>query len=130
MVTGEIIDPKIMVYGHLSDTEMAVKVRMLMRDTLSHEAVCCGARDRIMYLSQELERERRGIAECRSHYENEQNQLMSKYQDLAHKYEQLSAKCTKVMDTYDKVMSEIGEETTVDKDRCWCGVEDCEAHRD
>jgi len=32
---------------------MACKVRMLYRDTLNHEAVVTGARDRIMWLSQE-----------------------------------------------------------------------------
>lgn len=39
-------------YGaHLSDAEVASKVRMLMRHDLDHEQVCCLARDRIAYLS-------------------------------------------------------------------------------
>jgi len=55
-MTGDIVKKDEMVYGHLSDLEMAVKVRMLFRDTLEHESVCCGARDRIMYLSQQVAR--------------------------------------------------------------------------
>jgi len=55
-MTGDIIKKEEMVYGKLSDLEMASKVRMLFRDTLEHETVCCGARDRIMYLSQQVER--------------------------------------------------------------------------
>lgn len=53
-MTGDPVDRATMVYGRLTDIEMADKVRMLMRDTLQHEAICCGARDRIMYLSQQL----------------------------------------------------------------------------
>ncbi len=52
-MTGDPVDPKTMTYGHLTDHQMADKVRMLMRDTLEHEAVCCGARDRIMFLHQQ-----------------------------------------------------------------------------
>jgi hypothetical protein len=37
----------------ISDYEVAGQVRMLMRDELRHEAVCCLARDRIMALSKE-----------------------------------------------------------------------------
>ena len=40
--------------GHLSDAEIADKVRMLMRGDLDHEAVCVMARDRIKYLSERL----------------------------------------------------------------------------
>ena len=40
-------------YPDLSDFHMAGKVRMLMRSDLDHEGVVCGARDRIMCLSQE-----------------------------------------------------------------------------
>ena len=54
-MTGDRVKKDEMAYSHLSDFEMAVKVRMLYRDTLEHESVCCGARDRIMYLSQQLE---------------------------------------------------------------------------
>jgi hypothetical protein len=37
--------------GHLSDAEVAGKVRMLMRNDLDHESVCVMARDRIRDLS-------------------------------------------------------------------------------
>jgi hypothetical protein len=37
--------------GHLSNEEVAVKVRMLMRHDLDHEAVCTIARDRIVWLA-------------------------------------------------------------------------------
>ncbi|MDO8415537.1 MAG: hypothetical protein Q7S87_04935 [Agitococcus sp.] len=52
-MTGDPIDKEKMCFGHLTDLEMANKVRMLYRDTLDHEAVVTGARDRIMWLSQE-----------------------------------------------------------------------------
>lgn len=55
-MTGDPVDPKTMTYGWMTDLQMANKVRMLMRNTLEHEAVCCGARDRIMLLSQQLEK--------------------------------------------------------------------------
>lgn len=38
----------------LSDMDVASKVRMLMRDDFDHEAVCTMARDRIVYLSDQL----------------------------------------------------------------------------
>lgn len=47
---------KNITYSKLSDSEMAGMVRMLMRSDLNHESVCVGARDRIMYLSQQLEK--------------------------------------------------------------------------
>lgn len=56
MTTGDRIDPKSMVYADESDIQVASRVRMLFRDQLDHEAVCTGARDRIMYLSQQVER--------------------------------------------------------------------------
>lgn len=40
-------------YPQLTDRQMASKVRMLMRTDLEHEAVICGARDRIMALVKE-----------------------------------------------------------------------------
>jgi hypothetical protein len=49
--------------NYLSDLEMAFKVRMLMRNDLDHEAVCTAARDRIMWLSQQLEEQRTKIIE-------------------------------------------------------------------
>lgn len=39
---------------HLTDEQVAVKVRMLMRNDLDHEAVCLMSRDRIMCLSHEV----------------------------------------------------------------------------
>jgi hypothetical protein len=41
---------------HMPDVEVASRVRMLMRDQIDHEAICVTARDRIMWLSQEVER--------------------------------------------------------------------------
>lgn len=55
-MTGDEINKDTMCMGHLSDIEMAHVVRMLYRDTLNHEAVCTAARDRIMYLSQQVKR--------------------------------------------------------------------------
>lgn len=40
----------------LTDAEMAGTVRMLTRNDLGHEPIVCAARDRILHLSQELER--------------------------------------------------------------------------
>lgn len=54
-MTGDPVKKETMVFAELTDLQMANKVRMLMRDDLDHEAVCVGARDRIMYLSQQLE---------------------------------------------------------------------------
>ena len=49
----------------MTDSEVALMVRMLMRDQLDHEMVCTLARDRIMALSYQLsaERKRREEAE-------------------------------------------------------------------
>ena len=44
-----------MPYSNLNHEQMAGKVRMLMRDTLEHEAICTGARDRIIYLANQVE---------------------------------------------------------------------------
>lgn len=38
---------------HLTDEQMASRVRMLMRSDLDHESVCTSARDRIMCLVKE-----------------------------------------------------------------------------
>lgn len=54
-MTGDKVEKDKMTFAELSDLEMANKVRMLMRKALEHEAVCVGARDRIMYLSQQVE---------------------------------------------------------------------------
>lgn len=59
-MTGDKVIKERMCMGHLSDIEVADKVRMLMRNDLMHEATCTAGRDRIMYLSQRvalLERE-------------------------------------------------------------------------
>jgi hypothetical protein len=42
-------------YAHLTDKEIATRVRMLLRGDLDHEALCTGARDRILNLSQKLQ---------------------------------------------------------------------------
>lgn len=55
-MTGDEIDKDRMVFSDKSDLEVAFMVRMLMRDQLNHEQVCTGSRDRIMFLSQEVER--------------------------------------------------------------------------
>ena len=55
-MTGDEIDKDRMVFSDKSDLEVALQVRMLMRDQLNHEQVCTGGRDRIMFLSQEVER--------------------------------------------------------------------------
>jgi len=55
-------------YGHQSHDWMASKVRMLMRNDLDHEAVCTGARDRIVWLAarvKELEAEGATLGEGR-----------------------------------------------------------------
>ena len=50
-----------LIYRDLSDIQMANKVRTLFRDTIEHETVVRGARDRIMWLSQENERKQETI---------------------------------------------------------------------
>ena len=49
--------------AHLSDAEVASKVRMLMRGDLDHEAVCAMARDRIRDLARNLAAARARIVE-------------------------------------------------------------------
>jgi DNA-binding HxlR family transcriptional regulator len=57
MTTGDIVKKDNgMCYGHKSDMWVADKVRGLMRTDLDHEPTCTGARDRIVYLSQEVYR--------------------------------------------------------------------------
>ena len=53
------------VLSHLSDEEVASKVRMLCRNDLDHEPVVCAARDRILTLSDELARLRSENSELR-----------------------------------------------------------------
>lgn len=48
--------------AHLSDLEVAARVRMLMRTDLTHESTCELARDRIMGLSKEITRLRTALA--------------------------------------------------------------------
>jgi uncharacterized coiled-coil DUF342 family protein len=55
-VTGDIVEKNRMAGGKFSDIEAASMVRMLMRGDLNHEFVCLVGRDRIMYLSQEVDR--------------------------------------------------------------------------
>lgn len=55
-MTGDKETRSTMAYGHLSDIEVADKVRMLMRHDLNHESIVVAARDRIMYLSQQLQK--------------------------------------------------------------------------
>ncbi len=55
-MTGDIVEKDKMIAGKKSDIEVAGMVRMLMRDDLNHEFVCVAGRDRIMYLSQQLEK--------------------------------------------------------------------------
>lgn len=62
-MTGDKVEREKMVMGDLSDLQVAGKVRMLMRGDLDHEMVCTGARDRIMYLSQQVEYWKE-VAEC------------------------------------------------------------------
>jgi hypothetical protein len=47
--------------AHLSDEQVADRIRMLLRTDLDHEAVCLMARDRILALSQALEPMRREL---------------------------------------------------------------------
>ena len=54
-MTGDIVEKDRMTAGNKTDIEVAGMVRMLMRDDLNHEFVCLAGRDRIMYLSQQLE---------------------------------------------------------------------------
>lgn len=55
-MAGDEVTKDKMVMAELSDIEVAGKVRMLMRSDLHHEPVCVAARDRIMYLSQRVEK--------------------------------------------------------------------------
>jgi hypothetical protein len=64
-MTGDPLTKDTMCYGHKSDMWMASEVRMLYRDTLNHEAIVTGARDRIIYLSQELHKSHIRLAKAR-----------------------------------------------------------------
>ena len=64
-MTGDEITKETMAYSKLSDMAMASKVRMLYRTDLDHESVVCGARDRIVYLSQELHKAHLRLAKAR-----------------------------------------------------------------
>jgi len=68
-MTGDKVEKDKMAFAHLSDLEMAGKVRMLYRSDLDHEAVCVGARDRIMYLSQQHEELQRNYGLLQSSFE-------------------------------------------------------------
>lgn len=56
-------EPSAMAGAHLSDAEVASRVRMLRRTDIDHEAVCTMARDRIVHLSQQVARLRAGAAD-------------------------------------------------------------------
>lgn len=66
-------DSRIIVNGHvhgvqehwISNAEVAGTVRMLMRNQLDHERVCTLARDRILFLDQELRTTQALLAEAR-----------------------------------------------------------------
>lgn len=100
-MTGDKVEKDEMVMGKLTDFQMASKVRMLMRWDLDHEFVCTGARDRIMYLSQECDRLTSSLAEK----EKEVERLKSRNYH-AHNCEQAAAG-----DNYSNV-------------RCTCGADD------
>lgn len=55
---------ELLAFGHFTSDEMANKVRMLTRDSLMHESVCVGARDRIVWLAARYEE---AIAQCTEH---------------------------------------------------------------
>ena len=61
-MTGDMVDRKTMVMANNSDREVANYVRMLMRTDIDHELICAAARDRIMYLSQRIERMKKRAA--------------------------------------------------------------------
>ena len=69
-MTGDEIDPKTMIFADETDLDVAFRVRMLQRSQLNHEAVCTGARDRIMYLSQTLERTQKALDSYMNAYSN------------------------------------------------------------
>lgn len=62
-MTGDIVEKDQMVGKQFSDLEMASRVRMLMRDDLNHEFICMAGRDRIMYLSQQVDRLENEVSE-------------------------------------------------------------------
>jgi hypothetical protein len=53
--------PHEILYSHLSDLEMANKVRMVTRNDFEHEPIVQGARDRILHLSQRVEELERAL---------------------------------------------------------------------
>ena len=55
-MTGDKEELSTMAYGFKSDMEIADMARMLTRNDLNHEAVCTASRDRIMYLSQQVQK--------------------------------------------------------------------------
>lgn len=64
-MTGDELTSDTMMYSSKSDMWMASKVRMLYRTDLDHEATVTGARDRIVFLSQELHKARLRLANVR-----------------------------------------------------------------
>ncbi|EKD89692.1 MAG: hypothetical protein ACD_33C00005G0007 [uncultured bacterium] len=69
-MTGDKMKLSNMCYGNKSDHWVANEVRMLMRDQLNHESICTAARDRIMYLSQEVQRLTERETEAKNILEN------------------------------------------------------------
>ena len=53
-------------YPHLTDEQMAGKIRMLFRDSLDHEGVVCGARDRIMALAKAFDQQKEALDRIRT----------------------------------------------------------------
>jgi len=53
-------------YPHLTDEQMAGTTRMLFRDSLDHEGVVCGARDRIMALAKAFDRQQAALDRIRA----------------------------------------------------------------
>jgi len=73
-MTGDKETRETIAYGYKSDIEIADMARMLMRNDLNHEAVCTATRDRIMYLSQQVEKWK-GLAVEASKYQISQEAI-------------------------------------------------------
>lgn len=109
-MTGDHIDLKNSCGSNLSDIQVAGEVRMLMRDDLNHEAVCIMARDRIMYLSQEVERQK-GNVEHWQDVAEEAAVLQTKYEACTYVYAELEKfRGAKPVELTLDIMAELGFE--------------------
>lgn len=88
--------PDFEAYGHMSDEWVADRVRMLTRNDIDHEAICCASRDRIMRLTLKLEKceiDRDAAVEQRDIQSRKARGFQQTVRLLAHLKSKLSSAC-------------------------------------